>query len=224
MNIYIQPFCVYLTIYSGKQLPPFYIGSGTTKNILKHNSPYRGSVGSKKYKHIWKDELSSNPTLFKTKIIKQFDDRTSAYNYEKIIQQKLNADLNPLYVNKTIANTGFDFSGYTHTLEARTKMSAAKKGRPSPKKGVTTKPTSEETKIKLSIANKGIIRSEETKLKMSAAKKGTPSHNKGKKFSEETKSKMSVSSKLTFLSIIETKKSYPKRLISLMFPEFKQFY
>lgn len=48
-------YCVYLTIYSGSKLPPFYIGSGTLDKIL--NKGYRGSVTSKQFKKIWSQEL-----------------------------------------------------------------------------------------------------------------------------------------------------------------------
>ena len=49
----------------------------------------------------------------------------------------------------------------------------------------------EETKKKMSIAQKGRTFSEETKKKMSEARKGTPPWNKGKKCPEETKKKIS---------------------------------
>jgi group I intron endonuclease len=52
---------------------------------------------------------------------------------------------------------------------------------------------SEETRKRMSIAQKGRIFSSETKLKMSAAKKGKPSHRKGVKVSEETSKRMSES-------------------------------
>lgn len=58
---------------------------------------------------------------------------------------------------------------------------------------------SEETKRKMSEAQKGKIVSEETRKKMSLARKGRPAHNKGKPakhaISEETKRKMSESHK-----------------------------
>jgi hypothetical protein len=59
-------FCVYLTIYSGDKLPPFYIGSSS---ISKVNTGYCGSVCSKRYKQIWVSELQQNPQLFDQRII-----------------------------------------------------------------------------------------------------------------------------------------------------------
>ena len=55
-------YCTYLTVYTGNKLPPFYIGSTSVDNISKG---YRGSVLSKNYKSIWKQELHSHPDLFK---------------------------------------------------------------------------------------------------------------------------------------------------------------
>ena len=52
--------------------------------------------------------------------------------------------------------------------EIRAKLSAARKGKPSNRAG---KKLSEETKAKISAANKGMKHSEDTKAKMSVAKK-----------------------------------------------------
>lgn len=46
-------YCVYVTTYLGKKLPPFYIGSTSVDNL---KNGYKGSVMSKKYKNIWKGE------------------------------------------------------------------------------------------------------------------------------------------------------------------------
>jgi group I intron endonuclease len=69
--------------------------------------------------------------------------------------------------------------------ETKRKLSIANKGKPSWKKG---RPTDEETKIKISKANSGKKRTEEAKQKISKA-------NKGKRLSEETKIKLSESKK-----------------------------
>ncbi len=77
----------------------------------------------------------------------------------------------------------------THpTQEARAKMSAAHKGKPSHRKG---KPHTKETRAKMSCAAKGKIRSLEHCKNISLAKKGKP----GKSPSLETRKKMSVSHK-----------------------------
>ena len=74
------------------------------------------------------------------------------------------------------------------TEESKTKMSLLQKSR-------LRKPHSEESKTKISDANKGKKYSQETKDKMSLSSKGQIPWNKGKPFSQETKDKMSLSSK-----------------------------
>lgn len=82
------------------------------------------------------------------------------------------------------------------------KISEAKKGKPSHRKGTKLSTT---TKMKMSIALTGNTHSEETKIKMSKSHLGKPKSeetknrmseaNKGKIFSEETKAKMSESAR-----------------------------
>lgn len=101
MPIYTKPkYCVYLTSYSGNKLPQFYIGSTL---ISKVNSGYKGSVKSKKYKDIYKQEFIDNPHLFKTKIIATYYSRKKAQYKERIFQTKLNVVKSDMYINMTIA-------------------------------------------------------------------------------------------------------------------------
>jgi len=72
-------YCVYLTTYSGDLLPAFYIGSSSIENI---DNGYKGSVKSKRWKTIWKNELKNNPHLFNVEIIKTFKTRQEATDYE----------------------------------------------------------------------------------------------------------------------------------------------
>jgi len=112
---------------------------------------------------------------------------------------------------------------YIRTAEIRSKISAARKGKPAWNKGIKH---SEETKLKISKAKKGSIpwnkgkkglykatletrkkqsiahlgkkmpeRSEEWRIKQSIAHLGKPSPNKGKKFSFESRIKMSEAHK-----------------------------
>lgn len=117
MNIYSQDpkYCTYLTIYLGSKLPMFYIGSSTIKKI---NAGYRGSVKSKKYKQIWKQELKDNPHLFKTEIIKEYYSRKMALYREKKLQKQLNVVKSSLYINMSIAapNGFFGMGGENHPL------------------------------------------------------------------------------------------------------------
>lgn len=155
-------YCVYLTIYMGKKLPMFYIGSST---LTKIKNGYRGSVSSKNYGKIWKEELKNNPELFKTKIISLHDSREQAFDKEEKLQKILNVVKNSLYINKSFANSKFSLKqhsvwtrdkfktrvpwnkGKTDIYSNTTlkKMSFSKKGK--------SRPCSDETKIKLSVPN-----------------------------------------------------------------------
>lgn len=102
-----------------------------------------------------------------------------------------------------ITNGGESGNGYNHTKLTKQKISAAMKGRTSPMKG---RKQSEESKAKISEANKNIQRrkgftlSDETKKKIGEAHKGVP-----KPKSEEHKRKISETKRGIILSE-ETKK------------------
>jgi hypothetical protein len=101
MFIYKQPqYCIYLTVYYGNKLPPFYIGSSLVKYI---ENGYRGSVKSKKYKETYRKELSENGHLFKTIIIKKYYSRKYAMFRERNLQEKLNVVQSDMYMNMSIA-------------------------------------------------------------------------------------------------------------------------
>lgn len=125
MSIYVT----YLTIYSGNKLPPFYIGSTSIDNV---NSGYNGTVRSKKYKSIWKEELINNPDLFKTKIISQHNDRKSALEKELILQKKLNVVKSPMYINMSLACPngyfGMSTKGIPKSEEHKQNISKSRKG------------------------------------------------------------------------------------------------
>ena len=72
--------------------------------------------------------------------------------------------------------------GFKHSLEAKKKISLARKGKPSWNKGI---PFSEETREKMSLAQKGKKLSEEHKRKISEKLKG-------RLFSEETRKRISL--------------------------------
>lgn len=101
-------YCVYLTIYSGNKLPPFYIGS---TNLARIKSGYCGSVTSREYRDVWRSELRNNPHLFTVKVIKICVSRSDAYDAEEKIQRQLDVVKNPLYINFHIANTVFSSYG-----------------------------------------------------------------------------------------------------------------
>lgn len=124
----MEQFCVYLTVYKGNKLPPFYIGSTSIKKILKG---YKGSVSSKRYKSIWRQEVTNNPQLFKVNVIKTFLTRDDAYNHEKKLQILLRVIYNPLYINLSISRilpTGYGrlnpFYGKKHKQSSKKAMVA----------------------------------------------------------------------------------------------------
>lgn len=147
-------YCTYLTVYYGNKLPPFYIGSSS---IHKVETGYHGSVSSRLYKKVWKSELKTNPSQFKTFIITTHSTRELAYLTEKKIQTTFNVIHNPLYINQSILNEKFTTSGLPVSDSTRKKLSRLHKG-----KTVTT-----ETRIKLAAAQTGNTLSEETKSKLS---------------------------------------------------------
>jgi hypothetical protein len=136
----IHKSCVYLITYSGDKLPPKfknssvcpnkYIGSGTVENVF---DGYRGSVASKKYGKIWKQELKDNPQFFHLDFISLHDNRQDAYDEEERIQRKLDVVKCEEYVNLTIANGNFYNIG--HSKDTIEKISKSRKGQPAHNKG-----------------------------------------------------------------------------------------
>lgn len=82
----MREFCVYLTIYSGNKLPPFYIGSTYSARLARG---YVGSVVSKRYKAIWKSERFQNPHLFRTVVLATFETREAAFDKERSLQKRM---------------------------------------------------------------------------------------------------------------------------------------
>ena len=115
----------------------FYIGSSMVHKIQKG---YRGSVSSKLYKEIWKQELKSNPHYFKTKIISKHTTDKEARNKELNLQKCLKVVTNDMYINRSLAKPngffGMNVSGKNHprqgrlnTESHRNKISESTKGR-----------------------------------------------------------------------------------------------
>ena len=167
-------YCTYLTVYTGNQLPPFYIGSTSVDTI---NKGYRGSVASKKYKSIWKQELSDHPDLFKTIILTRHETRQEAQDKEIVFHEAFTVARNPMYINMAHANGKFFVSGppSSETIAKRVAANTGKKHTP-------------ESIAKMSAAKTGKKRSPETIAKMSAAKTGK----KREPFSPEHKANISA--------------------------------
>jgi len=116
-------YCTYLTIYSGNKLPLFYIGQTTLDKV---RNGYHGSVQSKVFKKIWKQEIKEHPGLFKTSIISIHDHREEAINREIYLQQRLDVLNNPLYINRAIGRM-VDNKGRKITPEHAAKITASRK-------------------------------------------------------------------------------------------------
>ena len=198
-------YCTYLTIYSGNKFPRRYIGSTSIKKIQQG---YHGSVSSKKYGRLWKEELMENPQLFKTRILSTFPTKQEAILEEERLHRKYDVVRSPNYVNMTYANKGFfgyemqgevnPFYNKQHSEDTKEKMKEAWK---------TRVPDSEETRRKKSVGHKGIPvwnKGKTYKRGPNKSNKKGPEHgnrgkipwNKGKKtgaLSDEHKEKLSTS-------------------------------
>ena len=201
-------YCTYLTVYTGNKLPPFYIGSTSVDNISKG---YRGSVLSKKYKSIWKQELSDHPDLFETIILTRHETRQEALDKEIIFHEAFSVARNPMYINMAHANGKFFTSG-PPTPETKVKIGVANTGKKRSPEAIaktaaahTGQKRSSESKAKMSAAKTGKKRSPEAIAKTAAANTGkklgpqSPEHKAkrvaaqtGKKRTSETKAKMSA--------------------------------
>lgn len=130
-----------------------------------------GSVTSKRYSKIWRDEIKKNSNRFKIFIISTHKTRMEATIKETEMQCNLNVVNNPLYVNMGIfKNSHVNTYGIPTTLgmkfsrETRKKQSEARLG----------KRHTIDTKIKISLSNKGKKVSEATRHKMSESQKARP--------------------------------------------------
>lgn len=105
--------CVYLIVNFSTKLPPYYIGSTTLKNV---RNGYMGSVGSRAWKTIWKEETTNNPNLFKLIILDTFEDRKEALDMENFLQEKYGSKASFNFVNMANANTNGCFGGVCKNL------------------------------------------------------------------------------------------------------------
>jgi hypothetical protein len=98
-------------------MPMFYIGSASMKRI---ENGYHGSISSKLYSAVYKEELLSNPHLFKTKIISTHSTDKEAKQKELFLQQKLNVVKSSMYINMSFATVngffGKDVSGENNPM------------------------------------------------------------------------------------------------------------
>jgi hypothetical protein len=110
-------YCVYLTVYKGNKLPPFYIGSSSIKNV---KNGYRGSVASKLYHKIWKSELRDNPALFTTRVLSTHATDKEARQQELKLHKLFNVVKSELYMNRALAKpNGFHGADVTKEKHPR---------------------------------------------------------------------------------------------------------
>jgi hypothetical protein len=191
MNSSNFQFCVYFTTYSGQLMPPFYIGSSS---ISKIKNGYCGTVSSKEYKNIWKQELKQNPHLFHTEIVSLHETRQEATDAEELYQREEDVIRNEFYINRAFANKHYGNKGMPRSEEwkERTRQSNLNKKRSEQTrdKNKADMERRKETGWKPWNAGKTGIYSEETLQKMSEKKKGNTINN-GRKRSTEFKEKIS---------------------------------
>lgn len=97
-------YCIYLTVYHGNKLPPFYIGYSTIKKV---KNGYKGTVCSKLYKDVYRRELEYNPHLFRTFVISRCKTQADALKRESFFQRHFQVHTNPMYMNMAISNEKF---------------------------------------------------------------------------------------------------------------------
>lgn len=100
----MKQYVVYITYYTGSKLPPWYIGSTYEEKII---NGYNGTITSKEFSNIYKEEQNNNKGLFRTKIISFWKTREEAYKEELRLQIKHKVVNNKKYFNKSYANEGF---------------------------------------------------------------------------------------------------------------------
>lgn len=112
----------------------------------------------------FKNDFKLNPQNYKCVIVKIFEKRKDAANYEILLHEKFNVDINEKFYNKVKAKQcGRDMKGFKHTKYSKAKMSKARIGKEPWNKGKTN------------------CYNKETLKKMSNARIGKEPCNKGKK-------------------------------------------
>lgn len=208
-------YVVYKVKYTGEKLSAkYYIGS---TSLVKFNSgTYFGSIKSKRWKKLYKEELLQSPHLFTIEILSEHSSRQNALLEELNVQKKLDVVKSELYFNESFAQPNGFFGrdvkgvksptfGKKHSIESKQKMSNAKRG----KKWTEKRRKAEEFIKRRGSSNPwfGKHHSEESKQKMrkkrseegckhiSESLKGKQTWMKGKKHNNESKQKISKSLK-----------------------------
>lgn len=83
----------------------FYIGYTYIEKFMKSFDDYHGSVTSKKYSAIFKQEIKDNPHLFKTIPLAFYSTKEEAIEKEGFLQKSLNVVYNDMYINMSISTS-----------------------------------------------------------------------------------------------------------------------
>lgn len=122
-----KKYCVYLVKYIGDLLPKYYIGSTSVEKVL--SGKYFGSVRSKKWREIFKSELSNNPKLFTIEILSEHITRTDALERELEIQLINNVVKSDQYMNESFAIKngmfGRDVSGKLNPMYGKKRLDSS---------------------------------------------------------------------------------------------------
>jgi hypothetical protein len=157
----VKQFCIYLTSYRGNKLPPFYVGSSSTKQIARG---YHGSVKSRRYRKIWEAEIEHHPEMFRTQVVALYDTRQEAYDAEERLHRRLDIIKNPMHINLALANRRFN-TGEGQSPETIAKAAESRRGKKAP-------PRTDQWRARQAAAKLGKKASPETKAKMSLSRLG----------------------------------------------------
>jgi hypothetical protein len=129
-------------------------------------------------------DQKENKVNYKYKIIRVYKTREDALKLEIKLHNKFNVDINESFYNLIKQpSVKYSFSGMVHSEESKQKMSNSAKKRPKRKllkehkkrlslAAKKRNPMSEETRLKISLSNKGRKQSKEERKKRSIAYKG----------------------------------------------------
>ncbi|AKE44688.1 HNH endonuclease [Sinorhizobium phage phiM9] len=127
-----KEWCVYVIIYLGDKMPPFYAGFTRVSNMI---DGYHGSVSSEEWEEIWRSEINQHPQLFRRKIIRTFSTKKEASDFEIEFLTHFDARRSHLFVNKTNGAKNFcgNIEGNKHSEETKIKISEGNRGKQDPR-------------------------------------------------------------------------------------------
>lgn len=206
-------FVCYKTTYHGDKIPRYYIGS---TSLAKIESGYKGSVVSKKWRDVFKEEIKNNPDLFDVEVLTFHETREGALLKELELHLEYDVVKSPEFFNESTATPkgmfGRDVSGKNNPMFGRKHSDSSRnimrekrgnearyipehKHKEIIKKTHSGKHVSDETRKKLSESLRGREVSDETRKKLSESLKDKNTGHKRGPMLEETKKKISEANK-----------------------------